>query len=236
LLQKEGNLQGVVEELVHLGNLGRDAEVDCPVANLDDEATNDIRVDLARVNTCAKGVGEEYTYGVLDLELLASTDVARLGDGGLEAVEGLVVQGLSWFPSSSASHSCYQTTSPLSICLREPYLRAGNHHLDLTAGGAHELGELGADAGQEAQAVVRGEGGEQVLDGLASGADALLQLGDDGGLVGDGQGRGLEDGDQLGVPLHQVAEGDEALGGGLEGRGLDGGRVLFIEPKQNDAG
>jgi hypothetical protein len=98
LLQKEGNLKGVVEELVHLGNLGRDAEVDCPVANLDDEATNDIGVDLAGVSTCAKGAGEEYTYGVLDLELLASTDVARLGDGGLEAVEGLVVQRLSGFP------------------------------------------------------------------------------------------------------------------------------------------
>ena len=125
---------------------------------------------------------------------------------------------------------------PLSICPREPYLRAGNHHLDLTAGGAHELGELGADAGKEAQAVVVGEGREEVLDGLAAGAGVLLQLGDDGALVGDGQSRGLEDGDQLGVLLHQVAEGGEALGGGLEGRGLDGGRVLFSVPKQNDAG
>lgn len=40
------------------------------------------------------------TYGVLDLELLASTDVARLGDGGLEAGESLVVQSLCHFPIS----------------------------------------------------------------------------------------------------------------------------------------
>ena len=40
------------------------------------------------------------TYGVLDLELLASADVARLGDGGLEAGEGLVVQSLFQFPIS----------------------------------------------------------------------------------------------------------------------------------------
>jgi hypothetical protein len=43
---KRGNLQSVGEELVHLGHLGRDAEVDCPVADLDDEPANDIGVDL----------------------------------------------------------------------------------------------------------------------------------------------------------------------------------------------
>lgn len=40
------NLQTVSEQLVHLGKLGRDAEVDCPVANLDDETADDIGVDL----------------------------------------------------------------------------------------------------------------------------------------------------------------------------------------------
>jgi len=40
------NLQSIAEKLVHLGDLGGDAEVDCPVADLDDEATNDVRVDL----------------------------------------------------------------------------------------------------------------------------------------------------------------------------------------------
>jgi hypothetical protein len=70
-------LQGVRQELVHLGNASRDAEVNGSVANLDDEAANDLRVNL-----------------VGDLELLALADVGGLGDGSLEAVEGLVVEGL----------------------------------------------------------------------------------------------------------------------------------------------
>lgn len=117
-----------------------------------------------------------------------------------------------------------------------PYLSAGDDHLNLAASGAHELAELAADTGEEAEAVVLSEGSEEVLDGLARGTGALLQLGHDGTLVGGGQGRGLEDGDQLGVLLKQAAEGGEALGGGLEGRGLDGGRVLFSATRQNDAG
>jgi len=116
----------------------------------------------------------------------------------------------------------------------KPYLSAGNHHLDLTTGGAHELIELVADTGKETKAVVLGEGRKEVLDGLTGGANVLLQLGDDGALVGGGQRRCLENVDELGVLLDQAAEGGEALGSGLEGRGLDGGRVLFSN--QNDAG
>lgn len=41
-------LQSVSEKLVELGNLARDAEVDGPVANLDNEASDDIGVDLER--------------------------------------------------------------------------------------------------------------------------------------------------------------------------------------------
>ena len=44
----EVNLQGVGEQLVHLGKLGGDAEVNCPVANLNNEPTDDIGVDLER--------------------------------------------------------------------------------------------------------------------------------------------------------------------------------------------
>ena len=39
-------LQGILEELVHFGNLGRDAEVDGAVANLDNETSPDVWVDL----------------------------------------------------------------------------------------------------------------------------------------------------------------------------------------------
>jgi hypothetical protein len=70
-------LQAVLEQLVHLGHLGGDGEVDGAVADLDDETAADIRVDLGH-----------------DLELLALADVLGLGDGGFEAVEGLVVEGL----------------------------------------------------------------------------------------------------------------------------------------------
>jgi hypothetical protein len=42
-------LQSVREELVHLGDAGRDAEVDGSVANLDDESTNNVGVDLGNV-------------------------------------------------------------------------------------------------------------------------------------------------------------------------------------------
>lgn len=43
---KRSNLQGVGQELVHLGDLGGDREVDGPVSDLNDQAANDIGVDL----------------------------------------------------------------------------------------------------------------------------------------------------------------------------------------------
>lgn len=67
-------LQGVGEELVQFGNLGGDGEVDGSVADLDDEPTQDVGVHL-----------------VPDLQPLALA-VLGLGDGALEAAEGLVVQ------------------------------------------------------------------------------------------------------------------------------------------------
>ena len=70
-------LQSVLEELVHLGHLGGDRQVDGAVADLNDESTLDLGVDLGG-----------------DLELLALGDVLRLADSGLEAGEGLVVKGL----------------------------------------------------------------------------------------------------------------------------------------------
>jgi hypothetical protein len=39
-------LQRVREELVHLGDAGRDAEVDGSVANLNDESANNLGVNL----------------------------------------------------------------------------------------------------------------------------------------------------------------------------------------------
>ena len=45
---KENILQGVSEELVKLGDLGRDAEVDGSVANLHNESSNNFRVHLSQ--------------------------------------------------------------------------------------------------------------------------------------------------------------------------------------------
>lgn len=70
-------LQSILEQLVHLGHLGRDGQVDGAVANLNDESATDLGVDL----------GDH-------LESLAVEDVLRLGDGGLETAEGPVVEGL----------------------------------------------------------------------------------------------------------------------------------------------
>jgi hypothetical protein len=70
-------LQSIGEELVHLGDARRDAQVDGAVADLDDEPADDVRVDL-----------------VGDLELLALADVLGLGDGGFQTREGLAVEGL----------------------------------------------------------------------------------------------------------------------------------------------
>jgi hypothetical protein len=43
-------LQGVSEELVHLGDLGCDTEVDGAVANLDNESTTNLGVDLSQLS------------------------------------------------------------------------------------------------------------------------------------------------------------------------------------------
>ena len=90
----------------------------------------------------------------------------------------------------------------------------------------YQLAELLAHAGQDAQAVVLGQRLQEVLDGLALHAGGLLELGDDGALVGGGQRRRGQDGRQLGVLLQQAVEAGEGLGGGLEGGGLDGRGVL----------
>lgn len=43
---KRSNLQGVGQELVHLGDLGRNGEVDGPVPDLNNQAADDVSVDL----------------------------------------------------------------------------------------------------------------------------------------------------------------------------------------------
>lgn len=117
-----------------------------------------------------------------------------------------------------------------------PYLSTGNDQLDLALGSADELGKLGDDTGQETEAVVLGQGLEEVLDGLVCDARGLGELGDDGALVGWGQAGGVEDLGELRILLDEVTEAGDGLGRGLEGGSLDGGGILYIEKILNDPG
>lgn len=132
----------------------------------------------------------------------------------------------SRLPESLSSAHRFLPTSRLT------YLGAGNGDLNLAAGGGHDGSELLANAGEEAQSVVLGESVEEVLDGLVVGTDLLAELLDDGGLVGDGQGRGVKDSSELGVLLEESAKLGESIGRGVEGGGLGGGSVLSRGKKE----
>jgi len=98
------------------------------------------------------------------------------------------------------------------------YGSAGDSQLDLAPSSAHQLAELMADALQETQSVVLGEGGEEVLDGvgLVLPAGVLLELGNDGGFVLGGEGWRKHDLGQLWVSAVDVVEGTEGLGDRVE--------------------
>lgn len=94
--------------------------------------------------------------------------------------------------------------------------------------GAHELGKLGDDAGERAEAVVLGEGGEQVLDDavFVGAANVLLQLLDDLLLVRYGEGGRTQNVGELGVAFEDAGELVERLGCWVECVGLRGCGVL----------
>jgi hypothetical protein len=108
----------------------------------------------------------------------------------------------------------------------QTYLSASNSELNLSAGGRDDGRELLNNTGDESKSVVLGEGGEEVLDGLVLGVDLLLELLDDGLLVGHGEGRGGQDSAELGVLLDESAEPVQGIGSCVDARGLNGGSVL----------
>jgi hypothetical protein len=122
-------LQSILEQLVHLG---RDGQVNSAVGNLDNESALDLWVDLGD-----------------DLELLAIGNVVGLVDGGFEAAESSVVEGLfscvskgllqqHWSIHSSRQRVWnHDTTSS-----RFTYRSAGNSQLDLPPLRAHEHAKL----------------------------------------------------------------------------------------------
>ena len=116
--------------------------------------------------------------------------------------------------------------SLLHLLYPQTYLSAGNSELDLTTGGRDDGRELLNNTGDEAQSVVLGEGGEEVLNGLVLGVDLLCELINDSLLVGLGEGRGVQDGGELGVLLEESAELVEGIGSSIDAGRLDGGSVL----------
>ena len=112
----------------------------------------------------------------------------------------------------------------------ETHLSAGDAELDLAAVSRHQGRELVADTLKGTEAVVLGQGSEEVLEDIGLvGTGNLLELLDDLLLVGHAQTRGAEDGDQLLVALQGLAEVGNGLGGLVEGSGLGGGSVLEAE-------
>lgn len=88
------HLQSIGKSLVQLGDLGGDAEVDGAVTDLDNESTDEVRVDLELVRMCSShSIKVKYiaTYSGDNLELLALA-VLGLGDGLLEAGDGLGIE------------------------------------------------------------------------------------------------------------------------------------------------
>lgn len=93
----------------------------------------------------------------------------------------------------------------------------------------HKGTELLANALQNAQPVVLSQGVEEVLEDVTLvTARELLELTNNLLLVRSREGRGADDRGQLAVRLQGLAEDSEGPGGLVEGRGFDGGSVLFI--------
>lgn len=90
----------------------------------------------------------------------------------------------------------------------------------------HQSAELLAHTLEQTQTVVLSQGRQEVLDNLALVAGQSEELLHDLLLVGDGQGRGRDDGRQLAVSLEGGAQAGEGASGLVQGGGLGGGGVL----------
>lgn len=96
-----GSLHSIRQSLVQLSDLGRNAEVDGTVTDLDNETTNEVRVDLYQSASETKLNKTEYdTHLGNDLELLT---LAKLGLGNslFHTRDGLVIEFLPRQPQPS---------------------------------------------------------------------------------------------------------------------------------------
>lgn len=198
-------LQSVGKKLVHLRNLGGNGKVDGAVANLNNEATLDLRVDLQtsyQYSVPQKGLHNSPTYLWHNLQLLALSDVLALADSVLQLLHDLVVKRRS----------------------------RGDHKLDLASLSAHEHTKLLRDTLKYAKTVVLGQGLEEVCEGvgLVGNTSALLQLSDDLLLVRDRECRRGQDGLELGVALEGGVQVVHGFGNGVDRGLLGSGRVLCL--------
>lgn len=218
--QRETSLHGICKSLVELGELGRHAEVDGTVTNLDDEAADKVGVDLHR-----------SAYRHSTKEVHPHTFVITLSF--LPWLNSDLETAFSMRETALLSSSCPSLATPTTVEQLHSnrgngkYLGTGNIQLNLPTMRAHQRIKLVADVLKHTQPVVLGERVQEVLHRAAFViANELLQLSHDLLLVTDGEGRGAEDGGQLAVGLENVIEGAEGLGGLVEGGGFDGSRVL----------
>lgn len=135
-----------------------------------------------------------------NLQLLPLPNIPALADSSLKLLDDLPIQRRS----------------------------AGDRHLHLPARGSHDDTKLLAHALEHRQPVVLGQGVEEVLDrvGLVLHGNCLLELGDDGFLVGDAEGGRGQDRLQAGVFAEGAGEVVEGFGDGVEGLRLCCCRVL----------
>jgi hypothetical protein len=87
-------LQRIGQKLVQLGHLRGNGKVDSPVTNFDNKPSNNIGVDLSRLENNRRYGCLLNMYLVNDLQLLALSDILGLGDGGLKTTEELGVEVL----------------------------------------------------------------------------------------------------------------------------------------------
>jgi len=108
-------------------------------------------------------------------------------------------------------------------------LRSTRHNeLHLPSTGPHEHLELLTRAGQDAQPVVLGQCGQEILDGtgLIGAAGVTLKLLHDLLFIADGEGGGRQYGGKLGVFLEDRIERLDGAGSGIQVIAFGGGRVL----------
>lgn len=196
------HLQSISEQLVHLGHLSRNTEIDSTITNLDNQSTLDIRVDLGH-----------------DLEFLALADILGFGDCGFEAGKGAVVEGLynvsiSFFKKRRRRMYLLYVYEMRMIKERKSYSSTRNHQLNLPTIRTHQHTKLLTHTLQNRQTVIIRQRDEQILNHtlLIRTSNMLLQLGNDLLFIARTKRRRTNDFRELGIFLEHGGERVQGFG------------------------